>query len=54
MDSLDKEKFFMVHFDGWKRDYYFKSFHRPEENRKAFDKRVYELGLQKLKEVDKK
>ena len=48
LDKIDKKTFFIVHFDSWKRKYYFDSFHKQGESLKDFDERVYELGLQKL------
>jgi len=35
--------------DTWLRDYYFKCFKKPNEQKEDFDARVYEQGIQSLK-----
>jgi len=52
-ERLAKHVKIMLKTDTWTRDYYYRCFKKSGEQRKDFDKRVYEIGLQNLKTTDK-
>jgi len=50
-ERATKKVHVMLETDTWTREYYYGCYRKIKEQRKEFDARVYELGLQNLKGV---